>query len=252
MAEIRIFLHGFFFIEVQQIPNTQKKTLVIASPKHDPAMHKFGYWDDHEVTWKQFPNPDSTFSWIAALQEGDKQQFPNDILQFSRDNLGLKANFIDRSADQYAVFIDLKKLPLAITSLRDGGDLSELPMQDGNVKKSIANHCGPQLKLVTCLTYEVANSVDFNEINLYAAHCMAPGIGEINTLFDETRLVQPAFDLKFGLRQLPAPSSNNERTLCELGDALANNPCHALDCSSSETIRMLRTANCPQFGITQS
>ena len=199
-VEIHIYLHGFFFTEVQQIPGTQENTLVIASPKHDPKhgpmMHKFGYWDDRDVAWQPLPTPGSTFPWIAELQDGGKQQFPKDILQFSRVDLGLNANFIDKSADQYAIFINLTKLPSDITSLRDGGDVVGLPMQDCKVKKSIGSHCGTQLKLITCLTYQVSNPVGFNNISLYAAHCKSPGINDINSLFDDTRLVQPAFDLK--------------------------------------------------------
>ncbi len=251
-VEIHIFLHGFFFAEVQQIPGTPKNKLVIASPKHDPMMHKFGYWDDHDMSWQRFPSPTVTFPWIAALQDGGKQKFPNDILQFSRQELGLKTNFIDKSSDQYAVYVDLGVLPSGITSLRDGGDIVELPMQDCKVKTSIGNHCGTQLKLVTCLTYQVPNPVGFNNINFHAEHCMPPGMGEINTLFDETRLVQPAFDLKLSCRQLPKASSNNERTLCELGNTLTNNPCSGADCAGPMTTLMIRTANCPQFGITQS
>jgi hypothetical protein len=252
MNEIRIFLHGFFFVEVQQVPDTGKNTLVIASPKHDPMMHKFGYWNDHDMSWQPFPAPGSTFPWIAALQDRGKQNFPKDILQFSRNDLGLTTNFIDKPPARYGVYIDLGVLPSKITSLRDGGDLVELPMQDCNVKKSISSHCGAQLKLVTCLTYQISNPVGFNDINLYASHCKSPEIGEINTLFDETRLVQPAFDLKLASRQLPGPSSKNENTLCELGNTLKDNPCSAVDCSGPMRIMMLRTANCPQFGITQS
>lgn len=245
---INVYLHGFFFIE------TSKDKLVIASPKYD--MHNFGYWDDQERAWHTFPN--SPFSWIKALQDGGKQDFPKDILQFSRDDLGLKRSFIQPpdAIRQYAVYLELP-LPADITSARDGGDLSEFHMKDGKVKKSVSGHCGDNtpLCLLSRLTYVASGPVGFNAINFYAEHCMAPGSDDLNLLFDKTREVLPDFDLKLvGLgqgRTLEKPDSDNEETLCELGSSLKENPCDATKCRQMHH-ELLRTANCPQFGIVQS
>jgi hypothetical protein len=241
-VDINIYLHGYFFTEAQD------DKLVIASPPY--TMHKIGYWDDAEMSWRPFPKP---FQWIPALRDGGKQDFPDDILHFSRKDLGLSKPFIPPDAGQYGVYIELP-LPSDIRSVRDGGDLGEFQMQDGKVAESVTHLCGSnaRLSLVTWLLYKSSGVLGFTDINFYAEHCLAPGAADLKGLFEETRKVLPNFDLHLtdlgGGRDLSGPSTDNEKTLCELGPTLKNNPCTDQDCHAIKPM-LVRTANCPQFGV---
>lgn len=252
-VDINIFLHGFFFTEAQD------NKLVIASPKYE--MHNFGYWNDQEVTWTAFPA--SPFSWIQALRDGGKQDFPNDILQFSRKDLGLKTPFIPAPGNgvEYAVYIELPH-PSDIQSVRDGGNINELLMvKGGKVEGSVHGHCGTnhKMSLITQLLYKANGPIGFTDINFYAEHCKEPGWKELDALFVLTKTVLHEFDLRItgidGGEKLPDPGPDNEKTLCELGAQLRKNPCKCDPVKQSraeQKMPLIRTANCPQFGISQS
>src|SRR6185312_472963 len=157
-VEINIYLHGYFFFEIQE----DQQQLVLASPRYD--MHKFGFWNDQELAWTSFEHGD--FEWMKALRDGGQDQLPNNILQFSRNDIGIKHPFIQPpdASRAYAVYFVLPR-PSAITPVRDGGDLAEFPMKDGKVKRSVGNHCGDntQLSLISCLTYEASGPVGFTD-----------------------------------------------------------------------------------------
>lgn len=251
---INIFLHGYFFTEAQD------EKLVIASPKYD--MHMFGHWDDQEQTWTPFPA--SPFTWIDALRDGGKQDFPGDVLLFSRGDLGLKQPFIQPPGigREYAVYIELP-LPSDIQSVRDGGNINELLMvKGGKIEGSVHGHCGTnhQLALITQLVYTANGPIGFTDINFYAEHCMEPSWKELDELFVKTHDVFPEFDLRItglaGGKKLPKPGPDNEMTLCELGAKLRDNPCVCgpthQDLAMKDPAPLIRTANCPQFGISES
>jgi hypothetical protein len=251
---INIFLHGYFFTEAQA------DKLVIASPKYD--MHMFGYWDDQQLTWKAFPS--TPFTWIQQLRGGGEADFPDDTLQFSRDNLGLKTPFIPPPGGgvEYAVYIELP-FPSRIDSVRDGGNINEFLMKKGGkIEGSVHGHCGTnhEMSLITQLVYVANGPIGFTDINFYAEHCMEPDWKELNDLFTKTKAVFPQFDLwltgPIKGKKLPGPDSDNEKTLCELGAKLNGNPCvcdpKKQDRSKKDPAPLIRTANCPQFGVVQT
>jgi hypothetical protein len=252
-TEINIYLHGFFFTEIQG------NNLVIASPKHD--MHNFGYWDHQQNSFLPFPSPSGSFPWINFLMQGQQDYFCPGILQFSRKEIGVPDNkfFIELPEDQYKVYLKLP-IPNNITSVRAGGNMKEISMDtSGKVAKSIYSHCGDDtdLGLITCLTYFSSVNIGFTDISFYAEHCHAPDISGIESLFHDAHIVFPYFDLEFASfnpgKILPGPADENEMTLCEAGARLKNNPCMSAD--EYRTVQnnmippLLRTANCPQFGI---
>jgi hypothetical protein len=256
-TEINIYLHGFFFTEIQG------SNLVIASPKHD--MHKFGYWDHQQNLFLPFPATSDSFPWINFLKQGQQDYFRSGILQFSRKEIGVPDNmfFIGLPADHYKVYITLP-LPKDITSVRAGGNIKEISMdRSGKVAQSIYTHCGEDtdLGLITCLTYVSTANIGFTDISFYAEHCHAPDISGIKYLFQDAQLVFPSFDLKFTAfnpgKPLPAEQNDeNLMTLCEAGARLKNNPCKpSMPVGEDRATKnpmigtLLRTANCPQFGI---
>ncbi|HEX7286182.1 MAG TPA: hypothetical protein VF532_08370 [Candidatus Angelobacter sp.] len=251
-----IFLHGFFLIEVQG------KNLVIASPKYED--HVFGYWDHTDRKLHTPPPVNSTapFPWIAALDtKGNADKFPKSLLHFGRGAVGSGTGpFIPPPDDKhlYKWYLRLP-LPAQIRGVRQGGNISEMAMSSNSkIAKSVYDHCGynKKLKLITRLRYNTVTPVNISSINLYAEHCSPPNFGDLNKLFCETAKLMPAFDFGFSDKpkdgaHLPCPHRFDEKALCELNSYLADNPCKK-DCPCPPGLDMIRTANCPQFGITGS
>jgi hypothetical protein len=253
-VDINIYLLGFFFSEIQD------DQLIIASPKH--MMHKFGFWDHQQNQLQPFPAPPAPLPWFRFLEQGQHDQFPDDILRFSRTDLGMPTNefFIAPPGDQYQVYFQLP-VPADITSVRPGGNMREIGMDKSKVAQSIQKRCGTDidLSLITRLTYSATGNIGFTDISFFAEHCTTPSVIDIQNLFNDARVVLPRFDLNFLSLipgpSLPGPGSNeNVMTLCEAGAKLSNNPCtECLPKSGQERSRfippLLRTANCPQFGV---
>jgi hypothetical protein len=252
-VEIRIYLHGFFFTEVQG------DNLVIASPYHN--MHAFGFWDHQQNFLQPFPASSNTFPWIQQLRQGQANSFDKDLFQFTRADLGMGSSevFINLPSSQYPAYVTLP-LPEEIKGIRAGGNITEFGMDtSGKVAKSIIKHCGSpaDLSLIVRLTYMSSGQIGFTDISFFAEHCSPPDKDMLNTLFDDARKVFPNFDLTLlklnSGKPLPGAGDDNERKLCEAGKRLKNNPCPpCTDLVSSARlpgVPLLRTANCPQFGI---
>lgn len=249
---VDIFLHGFFLVEVVG------GKLVLASPEYND--HVFGYWDHTDKILHAPPLWSSPFPWIAALDtSGSANTFPDDLLHFSREAVGpANGPFINPPdlRHRYAWYLELP-LPSKISGVREGGNIAELVIPKGNhVGDSVKKHCGPtgNLKLITCLHYNKVKSVNVSRVNLYAEHCDEPTVADLNDLFSQTSKEIPNFDFVLtGInegKQLDCPKTDDEKALCELGKAVSPNPCSPCPCPPPH--RMLRTANCPQFGVTQT
>jgi len=249
---INIYLHGFFFTEIQG------NELVIASPKHN--MHKFGFWDHQQNELQAFPAAPTPLPWFKSLTQGQQDQFPNDILRFSRTDIKVPVDkfFIAPPGNQYQVYFRLP-VPANITSVRPGGNMREIGMDRSMVAQSIQKRCGTgiDLSLITCLTYSAIGNIGFTDISFFAEHCAAPNILQIQALFADTKLVFPYFDLVFTAfnpgGKLPGSADENEMTLFEAGKKLSNNPCLGWTAQQRKEEHLMppliRTANCPQFGV---
>jgi hypothetical protein len=255
-VDISIYLHGFFFSEIQG------DQLVIASPPH--KMHNFGYWDHQQNDLKPYPVYPNTFSWIPALRQGQQDTFPTDVLRFTRSDLSMPKGewFISAPGDQYAFYVKLP-LPADIISVRPGGNLSEIGMDlKGKVATSIKKQLpgSPNLSLITCLQYVANGPIGFTDISFFGEHCAPPDMVMLNILFRDAQRVLPRFDLTL-LKlnpgpKLPGPGGDeNLMKLCEAGTKLKHNPCPpcvpTIAQQADAPAPLIRTANCPQFGIVQ-
>jgi hypothetical protein len=246
-----IFLHGFFFTEILG------SKLVIASPEYND--HVFAYWDHTDNTLHAPPPASSPFTWVSALDpSGSANSFPSDLLHFSRQSVGSGDEPFIVPPDlkhRYAWYLELP-LPSKIVGVRDGGNISEFVIPMGNhVGESVKKHCGPtgNLKLITCLHYNTIRSVNVSRVNFYAEHCNKPKVVDLNDLFAQTSKELPKFDFVFADikegQSLPCAKTDDEKLLCELG-TVSPNPCSPCSCPPPK--EMIRTANCPQFGIVQT
>jgi hypothetical protein len=242
--DLNIFLHGFFFMEFQTLLGEQR--LVVATP-YTPAHH-FGYWDHKDSVLHDFP---SSFPWISDLQRGEKSSFPKEILKFANADIQRPVPFIPPPNSDYAMYMSLP-LPGNIVPIRYGGDIQDFKMETtGKVCQSMYKRCGysRSLSLITCLQFKTARRLDFRNINLYAEHCKDPSSAELNDAFCKAKNVfnAPQFDLHLvdepAARTLPEPTNDDEKALCELLE-LGDNPC-----KTKCQVELIRTANCPQFGV---
>jgi hypothetical protein len=236
---LNIFLHGFFFFEIIG------QNLVLATPFCDG--HNFGYWDYTDSVLHPFPGPPI---WDALMDGGQDPKVPQAILQFSRDDLRIPAFIPPPSGDiQYAFYQKLPR-PSNIAPVRAGGNIREMKRKKGNVSDSLENHCGTDynVSLITCLQYKTSRPLGSKYLSLYAEHCKEPDYKRLNAVFATAKKTFKDFDL-----ELDAPSAGNPipagnkytNALCELDTMLKNNPC------PSCRTHLIRTANCPQFGIVQ-
>jgi hypothetical protein len=256
-APLDIYLHGFFFTEIMG------NNLVIASPEYND--HICAYWDHSDNILHPPPSDLDTqpFSWISALDtSGTKSTFPGDILQFSRGDLGANGPIISPPdlRHRYAWYLKLP-LPADITGVRAGGNRQEINMSSNSrIANSVDGHWKSggkkALSLITHLRYNTTSSIGISSINLYAEHCAEPGYKDLNDLFNQTLKVISKFDLQLSPFTegpcLTCPPGDDYKAICELGTTVTNNPCAPCNSCPARCPKLIRTANCPQFGIVQS
>lgn len=242
--DLNVFLHGFFFMEFQN------GRLIVASPATE--VHKFGYWDHNDYSLHDIP-PSGSFSWITELQPGRTKKFPKEVLRFANSDIRASGPFIPSQSEKHKIYMDLP-LPGNIAAIREGGFLDDLRMdENGKVCQSMYKRCGRgrRVSLISCLQYKTSQGLGFKNISIYAEHCREPHKDDLNYVFGVAKdAFAPEFDITLIAeppeRMLPKPKYDDEKALCEL-PKLGNNPC-----TQQCDYKLIRTANCPQFGVVQS
>ncbi|HEY2915200.1 MAG TPA: hypothetical protein VGK21_17680 [Candidatus Angelobacter sp.] len=263
-APVKIFLHGFFFIDVQD----QKLGLVVAAPFH--PNHHFVFRSDGETQFVDIPMS------VIDFQENLKSSstslaWPKSILNFEKAKVGLDRQVITRVWSNTLGCLLLLPWPDRIVAHRNGGKLAEFKL-GGNVGKVIQNSCNPALSLSISLEYDDSTGLPFRKRHYYAEHCDVPNDDEIADMLRVAKQAfGPKFASKFDLQMTHIPgtpatvtSDPDEQTLGELS-GISNNPCPPLPAdqkdaqqklmeglteAQKEQFFMIRTANCPMFGMT--
>jgi hypothetical protein len=258
---IKIFLHGFFFVDVQN------SLLVVGAPDH--PNHHFLFRSDGDTKLTDIPMSVQDFQG-KLTPAGNRPQWPKSILNFPKATVGLDPKAIDTVWSNSLRCLLLLPFPNRITPHRNGGSLSDFTL-GGNVGNAIRASCDQNLSLSLSLEYDSSNGLDFQTRHYYAEHCDTPNDDEIaDMLLHARNAFGPKFKQQFDLQMTHIPTTGvainptpEEQTLGELS-GLGNNPCPALADNLKKTRNkmldgltpeqrqefLVRTANCPMFGMT--
>lgn len=253
--KVYIFLHGMFFMEVDNIQGS----FVVATPNYDG--HRF-YTRLHDKPMLQQMYTD--INLVDKLKGTmNPPKFEQQILQFSRSKaLGIQ-NPVLSQASMYRCRMILP-YPEKIWPLRAGCKADFCPDPSSVVGAGLS--IGDQIATITCLQYSPGADGAYIQ-SYYAEHAHTPRPSEINDALEAAQdLCGDNFDLQIScgapdvcidpLGSLPpGTDQNDEYELKELPPrkppCIKVGPCGALDSKAlaKEHLQHVDVASCPQFGI---
>src|SRR6185312_7780763 len=259
---VKIFLHGFFFIDVQD------QLLIAAAPDH--PNHHFLFRSDGDTAFTDIPMSVQRFDDGTLTPASSKPNWPRSILNFNKSKVGLDARTITPVWSNTLRCLLVLPFPNRITPHRNGGSIDEFTL-GGNVGASILQSCDKALSLSISLEYDSSNSAAFGVRHYYAEHCDTPNDDEIADMLRKARnAFGPKFRQQFDLTISHIPTTAgtittnpDEQVLGEL-QGFRNNPCPPLPAAQRDArkrlleglspekqkeIFQIRTANCPIFGM---
>lgn len=265
-STVFLFFHGFFFFDVQSING--KDALLVGAPYY--KYHKFLHRD--QGANQLDPIPQQVWDLTTDLTGATVMpKWPREILNFSKS--GIMHDVVPRTWSSAFGCILVLPCPSAIKGIRDGGDITDFTM-GGNIASRISAVSGPNLSLITRLQY---TSSTRKTHHFHAEHCDIPNEDEIAEMLNTARSAfggefQKKFDLT--MTRIPVTSAStaatdDEKNLPDLA-GMTGNPCKSLPQPSRSTgqsqqirkspkgaarnseKRLIRTANCPMFGMSSS
>lgn len=276
-ADVNLVFHGFFFFDFQT------DALVVSSPSYQD--HNFLFRDEDVDDLNDMPQ--EALNYTTQLKWGPATPaWPDAILHFNKSEAKLDVPLIPRTFDakKHGSLLILP-YPERVVAIRYGGTTDELTL-GGNIAQYIKRPSDKILGLITCLQYFKKANLDFDTRHYYAEHCIPPGNtgvasalkaardafgGDFNKGFDltvtqtELSKAQKAV-YRRRLKAIPEDDYNDEAALLELRN-VGHNPCKpfparlptsSLDKKAPSMHKppkhpeLIRTANCPQFGMVSS
>jgi len=259
---VKIFLHGFFFIDVQE------KGVVVAAPSY--PKHHFLFRSDGDTQFTDIPMSVVDLQTNIHTSATARPQWPKGIFNFKKSVVGLDPQALASVWSNTLGCLLLLPWPDRIVQHRDGGVLTDV-IFGGNVGKAIQSSCDQKLWLSISLEYDNATGFPFQKRHYYAEHCDIPNDDEIADMLDTAKhAFGTKFEQNFDLQMTHIPTTTatttsdpDDQTLGEIS-GMQNNPCPHLSgaqkasrdkliASLSEEQRAriftVRTANCPMFGM---
>lgn len=277
-TDTNLVFHGFFFFDFQP------GVLVVASPAY--SDHNFLFRDKDEYSLHEMPQ--EAVDLRDKLKAGPATPvWPGEILYFNKKEAKLDVPLVPSSYDskKHGSLLILP-YPENIAAIRYGGTTDEF-MLSGNIAKYLKLPSDKNLGLITCLQYNKKVNLDFSTRHYYAEHCKTPGNRGMVDMFNAARDAfggdfKKGFDLNMTqtklsrrekaeyrkrLNAIPDDDYNDEAALRELR-YVQGNPCNPFPAALQAKSRdkklhskspenhlhkeLIRTANCPQFGMVSS